>query len=239
MVKIGVSGALGRMGKRIIHCARLHKEASVVFGLEYKGHPDLGNTVEGVPVTDDPEKITACQSLIEFTSPKATLDHLSFAVKYKKAMVIGTTGFSQQEREMIFKAGEIIPVVFSPNMSVGVNLVFRLLEEAAKVLQDYKVEMEEAHHIHKKDAPSGTAKKMAEIINQQGFNLKYEDIRSLREGEIVGDHKVVFESDVDTVTISHSAKNRDIFAQGAVRAAVWAADKKPGLYSMADILFKS
>lgn len=237
MIRVGVSGAFGRMGKRIIHYARQDKDISVVFGLEQKGHPELGTTVEGVPVVDDMEKIEACQCFIEFTSPAATLRHLSAAVKYKTAMVIGTTGISAEEKAVIAEAGKIIPVVFSPNMSVGVNLVFRLLRTAAAVLKGYRVEMEEAHHIHKKDAPSGTAKQMAEIINEQGFTIRFEDIKAIREDEIVGDHKVVFESDVDRIEISHSAKTRDIFARGAVRAARWVTGRAPGLYSMDDILF--
>ncbi len=239
MVRIGVSGAFGRMGKRIIHYAHQDKDISVVFGLEQKGHPELGTSVEGVPVIDEAEKIKACQCFIEFTSPRATLEHLAVAVKYKVAMVIGTTGCSEAEQKAIAEAGKVIPVLFSPNMSVGVNLVFKLLSDAAKVLRGYKVEIEEAHHIHKKDAPSGTAKQMARIINEQGSAVKPEDIRAIREGEIIGDHKVVFESDVDTITISHSAKTRDIFAQGAVRAARWLIGKPPGLYSMHDILFGS
>jgi 4-hydroxy-tetrahydrodipicolinate reductase len=237
MVRIGVSGACGKMGQRIIALAQKDSDFTVVFGLEAEGHPKAGQAVDGIEVATDNARIKDCDCLIEFTSPQATLANLKRAVEFKRSMVIGTTGLSSDEQKKIGQAAKVIPVVFAPNMSVGVNLLFRLLKSAAATLKGYRVSVEEAHHIHKKDAPSGTAKRIAQVINQEGFNVKNEEIKAIREDEIVGDHKVVFESDVDRIELSHSAKTRDIFAQGALTAAKWLAGKKPGLYSMDDVLF--
>ena len=237
MIKIGVSGACGKMGKRIIAKAKGAKEIDVVLGLEDKSHPEIGKVIDKIKISGDSLNIVACDCLIDFSAPIATLEYLDYAVKFNKCMVIGTTGLNSDERDKIKKAAQNIPVVLSPNMSVGVNLLFRLLKVAAGILKNYKTNIQEAHHIHKKDAPSGTAKRIAEIINEQGFNIKVEDIKADRFDEVVGEHKVVFESDVDKIELSHSAKTRDIFAEGALLAALWIIDKKPGLYSMEDVLF--
>ncbi len=150
-------------------------------------------------------------------------------------MVIGTTGLTDAQTKEIEVAANKLPIVFSTNMSIGVNLLFKLVKEtAAKLSKDYSVRIIEAHHIHKKDAPSGTAKHLAAIVGNTGF--KVADIKSIREGEIIGDHEVVFDSGVDTIRLSHSAKTRDIFAKGALAAAKWLVKKKPGLYSMQDVL---
>jgi 4-hydroxy-tetrahydrodipicolinate reductase len=146
-------------------------------------------------------------------------------------MVIGTTGLSEEEKIKVKEASRYIPIVFSPNMSVGVNLLFRLVREAAKTLSDYEVKIIEAHHIHKKDAPSGTAKKLAEIIEKES-GKKVTDIKSIREGEIVGDHRVIFDSPLDTIELFHSAKTRDIFAKGALVAARFVVRQKTGLFDM-------
>lgn len=238
MVRICVSGARGRMGERIIALAKKDPDLEVVSGLESSSHPDCGKTIDGINITDDAKAINNCDCIIEFSSPDATIKHLSFVAKHKKCVVIGTTGLNDSQISKIKDASGDIPVVFSPNMSVGVNVLFRLLKEAAKTLKGYDVLIEEAHHIHKKDAPSGTAKKIAQVINSEGFNIKIEDIKARREDEIVGDHKVVFESDVDKIELFHSAKTRDIFAQGALVAAKWVVGKQPGLYSMDDVLFE-
>ena len=237
MVKVGVSGASGKMGKRIIALASDSRDLEVVFGLEDKNHPQVGKTIDKVEISADSASIEACDCLIDFSAPKATLEYLGYAVKFKKCMVIGTTGLDEAGQVKIREAAKRIPIVFSPNMSVGVNLLFRLLKVAAGILKNYQVGIQEAHHIHKKDAPSGTAKRIAEIINQQGFNIKIEDIKADRYDEIIGDHKVVFESDQDKLELSHSAKTRDILAQGALSAAGWISGKKAGLYSMDDVLF--
>ena len=239
MVKIGISGACGKMGKRITALAGGSKDLQVVVGFESSSHPQIGQVCEGLKVTDNVEEIAECDCLIDFSAPEATMKYLDAAVKAKKPVVIGTTGLGELEQKKIKEASKTIPIVFSPNMSVGVNLLFKLLKIAASVLENYAVYAEEAHHIHKKDSPSGTAKKIVQIINSQGFNIKNEDVKAVREDEIVGDHKVVFESPVDKIELSHSAKTRDIFAKGALLAAGWIVKKEAGLYSMDDVLFGS
>ncbi len=237
MIRVGISGICGKMGRRILSLSNKDKDIEIVVGLEKSGHKDVGSVIEGVEVTDKLVGLERCDCLIEFSTPSATLEHLKYLVTLKKPAVVGTTGFSGDGISQISKMAEKIPIVFSPNMSIGVNLIFRLVQEAAKVLKGYKVYIEEAHHIHKKDAPSGTAKKIADILNQEGFGIRYEDIVSIREDEIVGDHSIIFKSDVDEVELSHSAKTRDIFAQGALRAAKWVVGRSAGLYSMNEVLF--
>ena len=222
MIKLCVSGSKGKMGTRIIALAK--KDADVVVSGEF----DIG---------DDPEaSIKQSDCLIEFTSPEATLEHLAICEKYKKAIVIGTTGLSDSDRARITAASKKISIVFSPNMSIGVNLLFKLLEDAARTLDlNYKVHIKEAHHIHKKDAPSGTAKELAKIIKEAKGSIDI-PIESIREGEIVGDHTVTFEGPLDTIVLKHSAKTRDIFVKGASEAAKFAAKKSKGLYTMRDVM---
>ena len=193
--------------------------------------------------------------LIDFTTPEATLQHLALCQQNRKAMVIGTTGFSELQHQRIANSGETIPIVFAPNMSIGVNLCFNLLEQAARVLgDDVDIEIIEAHHRHKKDAPSGTALKMGEIVAQtldrnlqqvalygrEGMgeerDRKTIGFSTVRAGDIVGDHTVIFAGLGERVEITHKASSRMTFAIGAVRAANWIADKGPGLYSMRDVL---
>jgi 4-hydroxy-tetrahydrodipicolinate reductase len=164
------------------------------------------------------------------------MEHLALCEKLGKAIVIGTTGLSDEHRDKVKAAAGKIPVVLSPNMSVGVNILFKMVADASKALgPDYHVEIVEAHHTEKKDAPSGTAKEMARIVKE----FKGDDqipIDSIREGDVVGEHTITFDSDVDTIEITHSAKTRDIFAKGALKAAKWLAGKKNGLYTMKDVL---
>ena len=237
MIKIGINGACGKMGKRIIALAQEDKGLAAVVALESSTHPSIGQVCAGLEVTDDTSKIAECDCLIDFSAPLATTFCLEQAVKFKKPLVIGTTGLESVQQEKIKEASKTIPIVFSPNMSVGVNLLFKVLKIAASILKNYEVNIEEAHHIHKKDSPSGTAKKIVQIINEQGFSIKNEEVKAIREGEIVGDHKIVFESQVDKIELSHSAKTRDIFAKGALLAAQWLVNKGEGLYSMDDVLF--
>ncbi len=237
MLKLAVSGARGRMGQRIINLAQKSSAFEVVCAFEVDDHQDIGKEIDGVMISYDKEKIKQCDCFIDFTIPKATMENLVFAVKAKKSLVIGTTGFQQDQLSVLQDAAEYIPIVFSPNMSVGVNIMFRLLGDAARSLKGYRIHIEEAHHIHKQDAPSGTAKQMAKIVNANGFRVQLEQIKSIRDGEIIGDHKIVFESDVDRIELIHSAKTRDIFAQGALVAAKWVVNKTPGLYSMNNVLF--
>jgi len=238
MIKLGVAGARGRMGQRIIRLAKANKDFQVVFGLEKRNHSDVGEVIEGIKIVDALDEINNCDCLIDFSLPQATVEHIPYLMQFGKGVVIGTTGLDKEGKAKIEEASGVIPVVFSPNMSIGVNLLFRLIKESAKILKGYKADIQEAHHIHKKDAPSGTAKRIAEILDEQGFNVNIDDIKAIREGEIVGDHKVVFESGVDKIELRHSAKTRDIFAKGALTAAKWIVGKDAGLYSMDDVFFQ-
>jgi 4-hydroxy-tetrahydrodipicolinate reductase len=224
------------MGQRIFALAGEDKNFKVVIGLEKKGHPEVGKTINGVRVVDNPEEIKECDCVIDFTVAAATLENLPYIAKHKKYAVIGTTGIDESQQARLKEASKKIAIVFSPNMSIGVNLLFSLAKTAAKTLRGYKVLIEEAHHIHKKDAPSGTAKRIAQIINEEGLSCQAEDIRAIREGEIVGDHRIILESEVDRIELFHHAKTRDIFVKGALIAAKWVIDKEPGLYSMDDVL---
>lgn len=223
MVKIAVSGSKGKMGSRIIDLA--------------KGDPEFQCTGEFDVDGNAADAIKGCDCLIEFTSPEATMEHLAMCEKEKKGIVIGTTGLSEEQRNKIKEASANIPVVISPNMSVGVNLLFNLVKTASKVLgSEYEISILEAHHAEKKDAPSGTAKELEKIVK----SIKGEEtdvvISSVREGEIVGEHTITFESDADLIEITHSAKTRDIFVKGALQAAKFIAGKKGGLFTMKDVL---
>jgi len=236
MIRLAISGCAGKMGTRIFNLALDDKDLKPIVGIEQTEVLKQCLKTDEFKVSDNPDDIKEADVLIEFTAPEPTIEHLDYALKYKKAMVIGTTGLSEDQIRKIREASKNIPIVFSPNMSIGVNLLFKLVKEAAeKLSKDYKVKIVEAHHIHKKDAPSGTAKKLAQII-KDASGREVSDIKSIREGEIAGDHKVTFESPVDTVELSHSAKTRDIFAKGALAAAKFIAGKKPGLYDMQDVL---
>ncbi len=236
MIKLAISGSRGKMGQRICNLAGLGRKFKVVALLEKSGHPDIGIKSGSILVSDDINNIKEADVLIEFSSPEATIEHLDACLKYKKPVVIGTTGLSLRQIGDIKKAAKKIPIIFSPNMSVGVNLLFKLVKEAAvKLSSEYNITITETHHIHKKDAPSGTAKQLAQVI-EGSAKRDIKDIKSIREGEVVGDHEVCFESGEDVIRLSHSAKTRDIFAKGALIAAQFAINRKKGLFDMQDIL---
>jgi 4-hydroxy-tetrahydrodipicolinate reductase len=223
MIKICVSGSQGKMGSRVTDLAKEDPELAVC------GSFDI--------VEESPEQfIESCECLIEFTTPEATMGHLELCEKQKKAMVIGTTGLTDEQTAKIKEASKKIAVVFSPNMSAGVNLLFKMVADASKALgPEYHVEIVEAHHVHKKDAPSGTARELARIVKEAKGGMEI-PIESVREDEIVGEHTITFDSPFDTVEITHSAKTRDIFAKGALKAAKFIATKKMGLFTMKDVL---
>ena len=173
--------------------------------------------------------------LIDFTLPEPTMHNVKACLEHRVRMVIGTTGLSDAQRAEIRKASATIAVVQSTNMSVGVNLVFGLLKQMAGALKGYGVAISETHHVHKKDAPSGTAKTMAEVI-EGVTGRKVTDIASVREGEVIGYHEVTFDSGVDTIRISHNAKTRDMFAEGALVAAKFLAKKDKGVFNMQEVL---
>jgi 4-hydroxy-tetrahydrodipicolinate reductase len=264
MVDLVVAGAAGRMGGRITALARESADLRVVAALERSGHPALGRDAGelagagtiGVPVTADPAAVlTRDRVLVEFTTPDATVAHLRVAAAQGARAVIGTTGLGPDQVEELKRLAARTAVMFSPNMSVGVNLAFRVLALMARALGDaYDVEITEIHHRMKKDAPSGTAAKMAEVIAEAlGRDLgqvgvygrhgivgergpKEIGVHALRGGDIAGEHTVVFSTLGERLELTHRAHSRDTFAQGALRAIRFVAGAKPGLYSMHDVL---
>lgn len=244
MIKIVISGISGKMGARIAALASQDKDVEITGALEASSNPAIGKDIgEFIGIgkmnkkigADFDKIVSSCDVLIDFTSPPATLDHLEIAVKNKKAVVIGTTGFSKEDSEKIKKASGKIPIVFSPNMSVGANLMFKITEEMARALgEDYDVEIVEAHHNQKKDAPSGTAKRLGEVVSK--VKGRTPAIHSIRLGDIVGDHTVIFAGKGERIELTHRASSRDAFAKGGLDAAKFLAGKKPGLYSMGDVI---
>jgi len=268
MMRIAIAGAAGRMGKTLIE-AVVQSDAGMVvaLGTVLPGNPALGVDLGllagvqhiGVPaVTDLSAHVAKFDVLIDFTSRAATLEHLDICRRNGKAIIIGTTGFTPEEKQLIAGAAQDVPVVFAPNMSTGVNLCLKLLEMAARVLGDeVDIEIVEAHHRFKKDAPSGTALRMGEVIadalgrdlaevavfGREGMSevrdRKTIGFATVRAGDIVGDHTVIFAGLGERIEITHKASSRMTFAKGAVRAAAWLGGKGPGLYSIDDVLFGS
>lgn len=244
MVRVAVAGSCGKMGKRIVSLGLRDPEILLVSALEREGIPEkgvdigtvAGNGPVGVLVSDEVD--SACDDadcMIDFTLPGPCLDHVTMCVSKGASMVIGTTGFDADGESKIREASKLIPIVFSPNMAVGVNVVFRILAEAARVLgHDFSIKIDETHHVHKKDSPSGTAKMLAEVVRSSSGVLP--GIEAFREGEVIGRHGIVFEGEFEKIEIRHEAKTRDVFAAGALEAAKFIKGKTPGLYSMSDVL---
>ncbi len=241
MTRIAIVGANGRMGQALIDAVKHNSDVSQGSILD-RGD-DLSLELEKFDV------------LVDFTRPEATLGYLSICQGAGKGMVIGTTGFSNDELRLIDKAAKDIPIVFAPNMSIGVNLTLKLLETAAKVIGgDSDIEIIESHHRHKVDAPSGTALKMGEVIaNALGRKLsecatngregvgeprdrKTIGFSAIRGGDIVGEHTVIFFMEGERVEITHKASSRMTYANGAVRASIWLEQHNRGLFSMQDVL---
>lgn len=263
MLRVAIAGASGRMGRSLIETLTQAPDARLVAALERSASPFLGRDAGefigapcGVVISDDIERTLAdADVLIDFTRPEGTLAHLAACDVLKVKMVIGTTGLSEQHRERMADVAQRIAIVAAPNMSVGVNLVFKLLDTAARVLSEgYDVEIVEAHHRHKVDAPSGTALRMGEVVaravgrdlagcavyGREGVtgerNASTIGFATVRGGDIVGDHTVLFAGVGERVEITHKASSRATFAQGALRAARWLADRPAGLYDMQDVL---
>ncbi len=235
MIKLGISGACGKMGRRIYELASNDKDFEISFALEKKGTPLIGKELGKVKVSSNQDGMFLIDVLIDFTLPDASEANFDYVAKYKKALVLGTTGFNDSQIQKIEEISKVIPVVFTPNMSIGMNVLFQILPEIAKKLgPDYSVEIVEAHHKAKKDAPSGTAKKLAQILaNATGKEIP---AHAIRLGDIVGDHTVIFCGNSERIEIKHQAHTRDLFALGALKAAKWIFNKPAGLYSMQDVL---
>lgn len=262
MLKVGISGIMGRMGRKIAEIVQAHESMVLVAGIESPDCAHYHNTVgellnidNTAPIVSDlSQVIDKIDVLIEFSSnQEAALGHLRLLAADKKAAVIGTTGFDSSQIEEIKNLSKNIPVVLAPNMSIGVNLLFKLVEKASKVLKDkgFDIEVIEMHHRYKKDAPSGTAVKIVEILKQQtGIEKvvygregltgerpsKEIGVFALRGGDVVGEHTVIFASQGERVELTHRATSREIFAKGAVEAAKWVVSREPGLYDMIDVL---
>jgi len=250
MIKVVVCGALGRMGGTV---ARMVHEA---HDMELAGGVDLkeGN-IFGAPIFATARIDTLLTSmkpdvLVDFTAPAAAVENVKSAARHGVAPVVGTTGFSAAQKEEMKRAIEgKVPMVLSSNFSVGVNIFWFLVREAARKLGDYDIEVTEAHHRNKKDAPSGTAKTILEILDaevgsrpklygREGMMERGKEIgvHVIRGGDIVGEHAVLFSGNYESIELSHRAYDRSVFAMGALRAVRWVPGRKPGLYAMADIL---
>ena len=264
MIDVAVAGAAGRMGRNLIDACRQVGDLQCTVASEHPDSPLIGadaGEVAGIGrlnapiVADLAAWLDRFDVLIDFTRPAATLAHLTLCRNAGKAMVIGTTGFSPEQKAEIGAAAQVIPIVFAPNMSVGVNLCFKLLELAAQALGDsVDIEIIEAHHRHKVDAPSGTALAMGQVVaktlgrdlmqcavyGREGVTGERDrrtiGFSTIRAGDIVGDHTVLFADEGERIEISHRASSRMTFAKGAVRAAAWLAGRKPGLFDMQDVL---
>lgn len=262
-LRIAIAGASGRMGRMLIEATLQDEGAVLAAAFDRPGTPFIGRDAGemigascGVAITDDARAaIAAADCVIDFTRPEGTLAHLEIARELGKSMVIGTTGFAAGEKEAIAAAAKTIPVVFAPNMAVGVNAVFKLLEVAARILNEgYDVEVIEAHHRFKVDAPSGTALRMGEVVARElGRDLeacaiygregvtgerKADTIgfSTIRGGDVVGDHTVLFAGIGERIEITHKSGSRMPYALGAVRAARFLAGRTNGLFDMQDVL---
>lgn len=261
MIKAAVAGACGRMGNAIIQAIGATEGMELSGALEHVEHPLVGQEItlpneSPVTIISDPRSLSEdLDVLIDFTNPEASLSNLEACAELGICAVIGTTGMGEEQKEALRMFALRTPTVFSPNMSVGVNLLFKLAATAAATLgDDYDVEIVEAHHRMKKDAPSGTALGLAEAVAKAldrnlADNAVYSrhgiigerptgeiGIQTIRAGDIVGEHTLLLAGPGERIELTHRAHNRDNFAQGAVRGALWIVDKEPGLYTMADVL---
>lgn len=235
-MKFVLTGAAGKMGRAVLKILPSFQGVSLFAAIGEKGDPALGKPIfRNIKLESDVSKfIEGCDCVVDFTNPAASTINLKLASAAKKPIVIGTTGHTADERAHILSASKVIPIVFSPNMSIGVNTMWKLIEIASGLLgKDYKVDIVETHHVHKKDSPSGTAKKMLEIVTDAGGKA---EIKSIREGEVVGNHTITFSSPYEQLEITHRALSREVFAAGAIRAALWVVGKPAGLYDMENVL---
>ncbi len=264
MIKVVVTGAAGRMGSRLVALVKDSAFLTLAGAVESQGHHAVGEDAgevagcgrTGVLITDDLSRaMERGEVVVDFTTPSATLGHLGIVAQHRRGIVVGTTGFSPLELDGLRQFSQQIPCVFSPNMSVGVNVMYEVIAEMAKTLgEDYDIEVIEAHHRLKKDAPSGTALKIAEVLARAvsrdleqvgvysrkgliGERKRGEiGIQTIRAGDIVGDHTVMFAALGERIEVTHRASSRDTFARGALRAARWVVRQPAGLYDMADVL---
>ncbi|MBK8174497.1 MAG: 4-hydroxy-tetrahydrodipicolinate reductase [Rhodospirillales bacterium] len=263
-MRIGISGCAGRMGRMLVQTVLANDEAVLAGGSERPGHPDLGadlGTLAGVPplgvrLGDDAAALfAAADAVIDFSSPAAVFESSHLAAAHATALVVGTTGLGREHHAALAAAAERVPVVVAANMSLGVNLLLGLTRKVAAVLgDDYDIEIVEMHHRHKVDAPSGTALALGDAAaTGRGIALADAAVRvrdghtgtrapgaigfaTLRGGDVVGEHSVIFATEGERIELTHKATSRAIFAKGAVHAALWCDGRAPGLYAMRDVL---
>lgn len=262
MTRVAIHGAAGRMGRTLLAACRDHDRIEMAGAIEHAGHPDLGrdigeltgSPVTGITLTADPASVD-CDVVIDFSQPAATLELIEACAARDRGAVIGTTGFDGAQRAELERYAAMMPVVLAPNMGIGINLLFGLVEAAARSLgEDYDAEVCESHHRYKVDAPSGTALHLGECIaSGRGRSLDECQVPArhgqtgerrrgdigfavVRGGDIVGEHSVLFAGDGERVEITHKASSRQVFAAGAIRAAAWIHGRPPGLYDMQDVL---
>lgn len=253
MVKIIVCGAMGKVGRSIVDVVINDSGTELIGAIEAAGQGSIGNVIyKNIKLTDNLETIiTKADVIIDFTSPQSSMEYIEIAGKSKKPIVVGTTGFSQAQQEQIKKTTLSIPCVMAPNMSIGMNLLFKMAGDMARALTGYDIEIVEIHHNKKKDAPSGTAKKLAEKLlearkagnliygREGGSALRKENeigVHAVRAGDVIGDHTIIFAGDGERLEVVHRAHSRECFATGAVRAAKWIVSRPAGLYDMNDVL---
>jgi 4-hydroxy-tetrahydrodipicolinate reductase len=254
-MRIAIAGADGRMGRTLIEAVLADRESALAAALDAPGSSAVGQSAGPVKVTSDLGALASADVLIDFTRPEGTLAHLDECLRLGKSLVIGTTGFSDHERTRIEAAARRIPIVMAANFAVGVNATYKLVETAAKILGDaYDVEIVEAHHRHKVDAPSGTALKLGAVVakalnrdlgevaahGREGDTgerpLKQIGFHAIRGGDIVGEHTVIFAGAGERIEVTVRSQSRMTYASGALRAAKWLKGRAPGLYDMSDVL---
>ena len=255
MVNIIVCGACGRMGHAIINMAKQDKDFNIIAGTEVDSCSSVGNKDPLIIKSNDIEQyINVGNVIIDFTNASNTMKNIEIALRKNAKIVIGTTGLNEENKKTLKKAGERISIVFAPNMSTGINLLLNVVENIAKKIPNYDVEILEIHHNKKKDSPSGTALRLAESISN-GHNKSLKDvavfgrygtqalrkpgeigIHAIRCGDVCGDHTVIFASDGERIEISHKATSRAGLVAGALRATKWISNKSAGLYDMRDVL---
>jgi 4-hydroxy-tetrahydrodipicolinate reductase len=250
MVKVVVCGASGRMGQTIGRMVNESKDLELVGGIDLKPNSFFGVEIVETKNAEELLKSTKAEVMIDFTVASAAVENVKMAARNNVALVVGTTGFTPEQRAMMEKAVHgHVPAVISSNFSVGVNIFWQLIRESAKLLKDYDIEVIEAHHRNKKDAPSGTAKTILQIIDEEAGARKKQygregmterqneiGVHVIRGGDIVGEHTVMFSKNFETIELSHRAYDRSVFASGALHAARWVVGKKPGIYGMSDVL---
>jgi 4-hydroxy-tetrahydrodipicolinate reductase len=253
MIKVAVCGACGRLGSTVCDVVSEQSDLTLQAGVEVQGHCEIGGKVHGAEVVDDLTKVVnSIDAAVDFTHPKAAATHATICAEHGTAIVIGTTGLGDEEIGVVRKAAEKTPVVLSPNMSVGVNLLFKLADELSRVIPEgFDVEISEAHHRMKKDAPSGTAVRLAKIVTKaRGISETIYGregmigerprsqlaVHTIRAGDIVGEHTLLFAGDGERFEVTHRAHSRRTFAAGVPLAVRFVVKAKPRLYDMMDVL---